>query len=157
MFFPFSLHISIAESNGAAGSGFDWMNKVTVLLNVKQLGDILSFDLDKSKNELKLISDTKLAARELVIKRLNDGYFFNVTAKPVMTDGDTLKSDGAQNTSVRRMSIGITEGEFRVIITLFQQAIPALIGFNFQHIARPTLMKRNEDMESSSSSDVLTE
>lgn len=156
---------SVIEAHGSAqfeftessGNGFDWFNKVQVNLTPRHIGEVLAFDQDKTKNELKVSVDTKIASREFLIKRLSNGYFLNVIEGPPPTTSDELKSEAIKTPSVRRMSVGVTEGEFRVIISLIQQALPALIGFNFQQL-RPVASKKTQEQPAPvPESDIFTE
>nr|BAF46291.1 transcription regulator Pbf-2 [Chlamydomonas reinhardtii] len=108
--------------NGPAGNvnrTYNWGNKVTFALSPVELGNILAGDAVASDKGLVLWHDpaklgkTGEPIKKLSLKQLPDGNIsFNLTAGP------------------ENFSVPVTKGEFEVIKSVAQFAIPRLLGFD---------------------------
>ncbi|KAG2435106.1 hypothetical protein HXX76_007191 [Chlamydomonas incerta] len=108
--------------NGPAGNvnrTYNWSNKVTFALSPVELGNILAGDAVASEKGLVLWHDpaklgkTGEAMKKLSLKQLPDGNIsFNMNAGP------------------ENISVPVTKGEFEVIKSVAQFAIPRLLGFD---------------------------
>lgn len=131
-------------------------NGESIVLSLSEMGEILAYskksDEVQGKEGIRIFHDPNLGTefkgqtrKEFIIRRSVIGgktsYYFNLAVS---------HSAGDQAGKQAKFSVALSEGEFQVLLTLINQAIPELLGIPLHpQIERPKFPSESESSSSS--------